>query len=91
MIQVWYSDGQHEVLDTSYILKLSTSTAWRKQLMALQGYVAPQRMEVGVYQASEDVNTNTKYDHHCRILRPVPAKPTNIGKVLAQRTTKFSL
>lgn len=83
-MQVWYSDGQHEVLDTSYILKLSTSTTWRKQLMALQGHVAPQSVEFGIYQANEDVNT--KYDHHCRILHAVPVKTTSIIEVLAHHT-----
>lgn len=54
-IQVWYGDGRHEVLATRLVLKLSSTTKWRKHLAALQGYVVPYRVENGLYRASEDV------------------------------------
>ncbi|CAM9506461.1 unnamed protein product [Ectocarpus fasciculatus] len=56
---VWYVDGEREIMDTRFVLKLSvgnssTSSSWREQLVALQGFVVPQRVESGVYVASED-------------------------------------
>ena len=54
-IQAWYGDGRHEVLTTRLVLKLSSTTKWRKHLAALQGYVVPCHVESGLYRASEDV------------------------------------
>ncbi|CAN0407851.1 unnamed protein product, partial [Ectocarpus sp. 12 AP-2014] len=56
---VWYVDGEREIMDTRFVLKLSAensspSSSWREQLVALQGFVVPLRVESGVYVASED-------------------------------------
>lgn len=54
-IQVWYADSRHEVLATRLVLKLSSTTKWRKHLVALQGYVVPCRVESGLYRTGDDV------------------------------------
>lgn len=49
-------DGQHEVMNTRYVLALSANKEWMKQLAALQGHVVPQRVELGIYHRDEDVS-----------------------------------
>lgn len=53
--QVWYADNEYEIMVARFVLKLMASTSWRQQLVALQGHVVPDRVEYGVYRASEDV------------------------------------
>lgn len=48
-------DGKREIMDLHDLLTLSQDDAWRNQLAALQGHVAPHRVERGVYRATEDV------------------------------------
>lgn len=53
-------------MDTRFVLKLSAensspSSSWREQLVALQGFVVPQRVESGVYVASEDVSSGGRF------------------------------
>lgn len=60
--QVWYADNEHEVMDARLGLKLVASISWRQQLVALQGHVVPQRVEYGVYRASEDVCDGVQID-----------------------------
>ncbi|CAM9559311.1 unnamed protein product [Scytosiphon promiscuus] len=53
---VWYEDGEREEVDTHLVrrLALEGSSLWEEEVIAIQGYVVPQRVEAGFYRANED-------------------------------------